>query len=191
MTERFLNAHTKRFEELMLRLEFLSEDQGIKLVASPAAGSARWLRGLSATWEEFNRTQLPEDFQQTGPDRMLLLTPDGVLDLFPLHSYGEVFHLEKSTLVSKGEEAIHIFARKEQPNGVTYTTLGSRETHSRGNQAWEDRFAELFKVEVWRSRMYAERALAKYSFSRRMDDLLDLFIRRDEQVAARPRSGST
>ena len=184
MTTRFLQAHSKRFEKLMLGLAFLADDQGVKLVASPAAGRARWLRGLPDAWKDFNRADLPEYFQQAGSDRILLVTSDGVLDLFPLHAYGEIFHVEKNTLVGKGEEAIHIFSRREQPSGMTYTAIGSRDTYSRGQPTWEDRFADIFKLEAWRARMYVEGALKRYTFARRMDELLDLFIGREEQVSA-------
>jgi len=180
----FLEAHTDRFDDLMNGLEFLSEDAEVALVASPAEEPALLLRGLPATKTEFDRSQLPEGFQQAGPDRMLLVTPQGVLDLCPLHAFGEVFQIEKDQLVSQEEEAIHIYSRTAGAAGVEYTALGSRASNSRGVPSWEERFAELFRFEAWRSRYRIEGALARYTFNRRMDDLLKLFIGRDKQVAA-------
>ncbi|MBM3500950.1 MAG: NACHT domain-containing protein, partial [Armatimonadetes bacterium] len=182
--QEFLVAHTERFEALMAGLEFLSEEAGVALVASPAEGPARLLRGLPPEYPAFNRSSLPEDFRQAGPDRMLLVTPNGVLDLCPLHAFGEVMQVEKDQLVGQGEEAIQLYARSDAAAGVDYTALGSRASSSRGKPDWETRFAEVFRLEAWRSRFEVESALARYTFSRRMDDLLRLFVGRDEQVAA-------
>jgi len=182
--QELLTAHTERFQELMAGLEFLSEAAGVALVASPAEGPARLLRGLPPEYCEFDRSTLPEDFRQAGPDRMLLVTPRGVLDLCPLHAYGEVMQVEKDQLVEQGEEAIQLYARSDAAAGVDYTALGSRASSSRGKPDWETRFAEVFRLEAWRSRVEVESALARYTFSRRMDDLLRLFVGRDEQVAA-------
>ncbi|MBM3498891.1 MAG: ATP-binding protein [Armatimonadetes bacterium] len=182
--QEFLAAHAERFEELMAGLEFLSEEAGVALVASPAEGPARLLRGLPPEYPEFDRSTLPEGFRQAGPDRMLLVTPNGVLDLCPLHAYGEVMQVEKDQLVGQGEEAIQLYARSDAAAGVDYTALGSRASSSRGKPDWETRFAEVFRLEAWRSRVEVGSALARYTFSRRMDDLLRLFVGRDEQVAA-------
>ena len=130
MVTQLLYAHAERFEQLMSGLTFLSEDAGIHLVALPAEGTARLLRGLAASDEPYNRSQLPTSFQQSHQERMLLVTPDGVLDLFPLRAYGEVFHIEKEQLQSRGEETLQIYSRREA-TGVDYTTLGGRESYSR------------------------------------------------------------
>ena len=89
----FLEAHAPRFEALMLGLAFLSADQGVQLVASPAQGPARVLCGWPSTGQEFNRAGLSAGFQQAGPDRLLLVTLKGILDLCPLHAYGQVFQV--------------------------------------------------------------------------------------------------
>jgi WD40 repeat protein len=181
--DQLLEAHTERFETLMLGLGFLSDDAGTSLIASPAIGPARLFQGPAPVGVEFDRSKLPEEFRQAGPDRMLLLVPGGVLDLYPLHAYGEIFQIVKNDLAGKGEDAIHLYSRKAEPDGVEYVAMGSRESHSRGNPDWEKRFSEIFRLEAWRSRFKTEGALERYSFGRRMDELLQFFIARDEQAA--------
>jgi tetratricopeptide (TPR) repeat protein len=181
---KLLEAHTTSFENLVLHLAFLRDDAGITLIACPSTGPARLLRGLSAEGREFDRSQLPQEFRQFGPDRMLLLTPKGPFDLCPLHAYGEVFHIVDDDLVGQGEDAIQIYSRTADAGGVEYTVLGGQAAYSRGAPSWEDRFAEIFRLEAWRARFRIEGALAKYTFQERMDRLLQLFIGRDHQVAA-------
>ena len=180
----FLEAHAARFEALMGGLELFSADAGVALVASPECGPAWQFCGLTTLDTAFDCSTLPEEFRQAGPDRMLLVAPGGVLDLCPLHAYGEVFQVVKDQLQGQGEEALQMYARAGEPAGVEYTALGGRASSSRGSPAWEKRFAEIFRLEAWRARFRVQDALAKYSFGERMDGLLRLFIGRDEQVAA-------
>ncbi len=186
MVSELVEGHAKRFEALLSDLAFVSADSGVLLIASPSRGPACCLRGPSTISTPFDRTLLPEEFGQAGPERMLLVTPAGVLDLCPLHAYGEVFHVVRDQLEGQGENAIHLYSRAAEPSGIEYTTLGSRAAHSRGTRLWEKQFASIFRLEAWRARHRAEAALEKYSFQRRMDDLLlrQTFIARDEQVAA-------
>jgi len=184
MVAQLLGAHQRRFEELIAELTFLTEDQGVTLVALPQKDPARLLRGASGSGESIDRSQLPEDLRQAGPDRMMLITPNGKLDLSPLHAYGEVFQIKKDQLEGQGEDAIQIYSRTADPQGVEYTALGGRFANSRGAPAWESRFSEIFALETWRRRFRTEKALAKYSFQDRIDGLLRLFVGRDKQVAA-------
>ncbi len=179
-----IKAHTKRFEKLMFDLKFLSEDAGVALVAGPAEGTPRLLRGLSVAGTEYDRLLIPEEFRQMDRDRMLLVvSPDNGLDLFPLHAYGEVFHLDrkKKERISKEEEAIHLYSRKQI--GVDYTALGGREIYSCGDPAWETIFDAVFRLRKWEQDLQ-KGELVKYAFNERMNDLLHLFIGRDEQVHA-------
>lgn len=184
MVKKLLAAHDDRFEELMHGLRFLSTDAAVALVASPSSGPARILRGVSGSGDEFDRARLPEGFRQAGPDRMLLVTPGGVLDLCPLHAHGEIFQIVRDQLQGQGEEAIHIYSRAAESAGADYTTLGSRASHSRGARSWEERFAQIYRLEAWRACFRIEGALARYTFQERMDQLLQLFIGRSEQAAA-------
>jgi hypothetical protein len=180
----FLHAHAGLFEALMGGLRLFSADVGVALVALPETGPARQFCGLTSLGEVFDGSALAEDFRQGGPDRMLLVAPGGVLDLCPLHAYGEVFQVVKDQLQGQGEHALQVYARAGEPAGVEYSALGGRASSSRGSPAWEKRFAEIFRLEAWRARFRVQDALAKYSFQERMDGLLRLFIGRDEQVAA-------
>jgi hypothetical protein len=98
MVGHYLKIHTESYEKLLAGLSFLSVEQGVKLVASPPSGPAWQLQGWPLVQTEFDRSLLPLEFQQAGPDRMLLVTPKGVLDLCPLHAYGEIFHIHKNEL---------------------------------------------------------------------------------------------
>ncbi len=195
MVTKLLKAHEKRFEELMCGLTFLSEDAGVKLVALSVEGDGFVLCGLAETgvkagrWPVYERSQLPEHAQQEGEDRMLLVTPDGVLDLFPLQAYGEVFQVVKNEFVGQDEEAIHVYLCKADPSGANYTALDSRSPFSRGAPPWQERFEHYFRFEEWQTHFYQKKIRgkikrARYTFERRMDDLLQLFIGRDQQVAA-------
>jgi hypothetical protein len=117
-----LSAHTQRFEYLMSELKFLSNEFGVALVASPSKGPARSLRGLSLPGEELDRSQLPEDFRQAGPDRMLLVTQNETLDLCPLHAYGAVFHIVKYQLQ-------RAFGRADLQMPVSGSGLGLHAAH--------------------------------------------------------------
>ncbi len=179
-----LKAHASFFESLMLGLAFLASDQGVQLVASPADGPGRLLCGWPPTGVEFNRARLPEGFQKAGSDRLLLVTPKGVVDFCPLHAYGQVFQVVKDQLVGRGEEGLHLYVRANETMGAEYTALGTRASHSRGDPVWEERFAAIFRLEAWRRRFRREEALGRYTFDTRVDDLLELFLGREEQVAA-------
>jgi hypothetical protein len=180
VVQKLLSAHAQRFEVLMAGLRFLSEEKGVTLVASPSKGPARLLRGPSDRGEKFDRSRLPEGFEQPGPDRMLLITPNGTLDLCPLHAYGEVFQAVKDKLQGQGEETIQIYSRTAEPAGLEYTALGKGAAYSRGEPAWETRFDEIFQLEAWRARSQ----IGKYAFQDRMDSLLKRFVGRDQQVEA-------
>jgi hypothetical protein len=142
-----IEAHADHFAALFSDMAFLSADHGVLLVASSSQGAARSFCGPSLVGAPFDRTLLPEEFRQAGPDRMLLVTPTGVLDLCPLHAYGEVFHVVRDQLEGQGENAIHVYSRAAEPSGIEYTTLGSQAAHSRGTRLWEDQFAS-----GWRAR---------------------------------------
>jgi hypothetical protein len=161
----------------------LSLDAGVSLIAVPAAGPARLLCGIGPS-REVETPRLPERRRAPGTDQMLLVTPSGALDLCPLHVYGEVFLIENDKLKSKGSSAMQIYARSAEPEGLEFSALGGDFIFSRGPDSLKAQFDEIFRLDAWRARSRLEGAVEKYSFRELMAGLLQLFVARDEQVAA-------
>jgi WD40 repeat protein len=189
--ELFLQRHPARFEELLRGAVLFTRMQ---VVATAGAGRAFLLHGLPTTGESFSGlqgTELP-----AGPDRVLFLAGERVLDLFPLHAYADVFHyvdkgreetraVDPRALFEKVPEAspaVQLYFRRGARDYLEYTAFSEHAAHSQEGFAALERFKEVFRLEEWRLQSQAGVARREFDFTPWLDELLELFVGRGEQV---------
>jgi hypothetical protein len=198
---RFLEAHAPRFEQLIQDASCFTK---VQVVGSPAPGKAFLLHGLPARgtpFPEFDLASLPSGITPPQPDRLLLITGNHAIDLFPLHAYGDVFHYLDKTReevraagkagtdpranfepVPEASPATLLYFRRGAKDYLEYTSLSSYAAHSQEGFAALERFRQVFQLEQWRRNAEARQGRKEFDFADWRKELLELFVGRGEQV---------
>jgi len=145
----WLQEHQEQFEGLFAALGFLSD---YSLIASNEDGQLVALTGSPDEDGSFPQTDSPSLAIQLLPGRVLLVRGSEVLDLFPLHAFGDVFHNREDALERVDDASPQLYFRSSDKGYLEFTTLSGRVAFGQQRGAALERFREIFRLEEWRAR---------------------------------------
>lgn len=176
--EEWLSQHRVQFERLFTALASLSD---YLLVASTEDGRVVSLKGSPPTDGTFPEIDPLTTREPVAPGRVVLVHGSEVLDLFPLHAFGEVFHHREDTFDRAGDPAPHLYFRTSDKGYLEFTTLSGRVAFGQQRGAALERFREVFRLEEWkRNRVKQPRPQA--NFGDLLTELGEVFVGRDADV---------
>src|SRR5207342_2984165 len=149
----------------------------------------------------FDPRRLPAGSEPPRPDRLLLVADGRALDLFPLHAYADVLlYRDKGReearaagkdraddprasfeRVAEASPAAQLYFRRGAKDYLEYTAFSPAAAHSQEGADALARFKQVYRLEEWRRQADARAARAEFDFSGWCDELLELFVGRDEQ----------
>ena len=177
--QELISSHHESFETLLGDLVFLTR---YNLIAHGTNGRLISLRGFPQTDGSFHPYDSPNSSQTLQPESVALVHEAELLDMFPLHVFGDVFQWRDENMERIATDVPQLYFRLSGKGYIEFTPFSNRIAFAQQRGPILARFREVFQLDEWRSLIRAGRQHKDLMFSDTVAELIEVFVGREDHV---------